>query len=54
MGLQEIQKLLTTKEMVSILKKPPTEWKKIFASYKSNKNIQGAQKTKHSPKSITQ
>jgi hypothetical protein len=38
--------------MVSKLKRPPTEWEKIFASYTSDKvtdiqNIQGAQKTKH-------
>jgi hypothetical protein len=40
----------TTKEMVSKLKRPPTEWKKIFASYTSDKGlivrIQGTQKTK--------
>jgi hypothetical protein len=46
----------TTKEMVSKLKRPTTEWEKIFASYISDKglmyrelkgqNIQGAQKTK--------
>jgi hypothetical protein len=39
----------TTKEMVSKLKRPPTEWKKIFSSYTSDKGvitriIQGAQK----------
>jgi hypothetical protein len=37
------------KEMVSKLKRPPTEWEKIFASYisdKDNQNIQGTQKTK--------
>jgi hypothetical protein len=27
----------TTKEMVSKLKRPPTEWEKIFASYTSDK-----------------
>jgi hypothetical protein len=39
----------TTKEMVSKLKSPPTEWEKIFVSYTSktdNKNTQAAQKTK--------
>jgi hypothetical protein len=52
MGLHKIKKLCTTKEMVSKLKRPPTEWEKIFASYTSdkgltdNQNIQGAQKTK--------
>jgi hypothetical protein len=29
----------TTKEMVSKLKRPPTEWEKIFASYISNKGL---------------
>jgi hypothetical protein len=29
----------TTKEMVSKLKRPPTEWEKIFASYKSDKRL---------------
>jgi hypothetical protein len=29
----------TTKEMVSKLKRPPTEWKKIFASYTSDKGL---------------
>jgi hypothetical protein len=27
----------TTKEMVSKVKRPPTEWEKIFASYTSDK-----------------
>jgi hypothetical protein len=29
----------TTKEMVSILKRPPTEWEEIFASYTSDKGL---------------
>jgi hypothetical protein len=29
----------TTKEMVCKLKRLPTEWKKIFASYASNKGL---------------
>jgi hypothetical protein len=29
----------TTKEMVSKLKRPPTEWVKIFASYTSDKGL---------------
>jgi hypothetical protein len=29
----------TTKEMVSKLKRPPTEWEKIFASYTSEKGL---------------
>jgi hypothetical protein len=50
----KLKSCCTTKEMVSKLKGPPTEWKKIFASYTSrqrtdNQNIQGIQKTKLSP-----
>jgi hypothetical protein len=29
----------TTKEMVSKLKRPPTEWEKIFARYTSDKGL---------------
>jgi hypothetical protein len=29
----------TTKEMFSKLKRPPTEWEKIFASYTSYKGL---------------
>jgi hypothetical protein len=29
----------TTKEMASKLKRPPTEWEKIFASYVSDKGL---------------
>jgi hypothetical protein len=29
----------TTKEMVSKLKRPPTEWEKIFATYISDKRL---------------
>jgi hypothetical protein len=32
-------KSFTTKEMVSKLKRPPTEWEKIFASYSSDKGL---------------
>jgi hypothetical protein len=35
MGLHKIKKLLHNKNMVSKQKRPPTEWEKIFASYKS-------------------
>jgi hypothetical protein len=35
MGLHETKKLRSTKEMVSKLKRPPSEWEKIFASYTS-------------------
>jgi hypothetical protein len=31
MGIHEIKKLLATKDMVSKLKWPHTEWEKIFA-----------------------
>jgi hypothetical protein len=31
--------LCTTKEMVSKLKRPPTEWKKIFSRYTSDKGL---------------
>jgi hypothetical protein len=44
----------TTKEMVYKLKKPPTEWDKIFASYISDKGlvtrIHRELKTLNSPK----
>jgi hypothetical protein len=52
MGLYEIKKLLHTKEAFSKLKRPPTEWEKIFASYIMDKGlkipclIQRAQKIK--------
>jgi hypothetical protein len=35
----KLKGLCTTKEMVSKLKRPPTEWEKIFASYSSDKRI---------------
>jgi hypothetical protein len=35
MGLHEIKIFCTTKEMVSKLKRPPTEGEKIFANYTS-------------------
>jgi hypothetical protein len=35
MGLQEIKNFCTTEEMVSKLKRPSTEWEKIFARYTS-------------------
>jgi hypothetical protein len=54
MGLHKIKKLCTIKEMVSELKRPPTEWEKIFASYTSDKGlitrIYGAFKELNSPK----
>jgi hypothetical protein len=39
MGLPEIEKLLHSKEMVYQLKRPPTEWEKIFASCISDKGL---------------
>jgi hypothetical protein len=39
MGLHKIKKLCTTKEMVFKLKRPPTEWEKIFASYSSDEGL---------------
>jgi hypothetical protein len=49
----KFKRFYTTKEMVSKLKRPLTEWQKIFASYirqRTDKHsIQGAQKTKFFP-----
>jgi hypothetical protein len=50
----KLKSFCTTKDMVSKLKGPPTEWEKIFASLyislrTDNQNIQGAQKI-NSPK----
>jgi hypothetical protein len=39
MRLCEIKNLCTTKEMVCKLKRLPTEWEKIFASYISDKGL---------------
>jgi hypothetical protein len=39
MELYEIKKLCTTKEMISKLKRPLTEWEKIFSSYTSEKGL---------------
>jgi hypothetical protein len=35
----KLKNFYTTKEMISKLKRPPTEWKKIFASYTSDKGL---------------
>jgi hypothetical protein len=45
----KLKSFCTAKEMLSKLKRSPTDWEKIFASYTSdkrtdNKNKQGAQK----------
>jgi hypothetical protein len=34
-----LKSFCTTKEMISKLKRPPTEWEKIFASYRSDKGL---------------
>jgi hypothetical protein len=39
MGLHKTKKLLLNKKMVSKLKRPPTEWEKIFDSYISGKGL---------------
>jgi hypothetical protein len=39
MGLHKIKMLLHNKRNVSKLKRPPTEWKKTFASYTSDKGL---------------
>jgi hypothetical protein len=35
----KLQSFCTTKELVSNLKRPPTQWEKIFASYTSEKGL---------------
>jgi hypothetical protein len=35
----KLKNFCTTKEMVFKLKRPPTEWEKIFASYTSEKGL---------------
>jgi hypothetical protein len=35
----KLKSFCITKEMVSKLKTPPTEWEKIFASYTSDKGL---------------
>jgi hypothetical protein len=35
----KLKSFCTTKEMVSKLKRSPTEWEKIFASYTSDKGL---------------
>jgi hypothetical protein len=35
----KLKSFCTTKERVSELKRPPTEWEKIFASYTSDKGL---------------
>jgi hypothetical protein len=35
----KLKSFSTTKEVASKLKRPPTEWEKIFASYSSDKGL---------------
>jgi hypothetical protein len=35
----KLKSFYTTKEMVSKLKRPPTEWEKIFTGYPSDKGL---------------
>jgi hypothetical protein len=37
--LIKLKSFSSTKEMVSKMKRPPTEWEKIFASYTSDKGL---------------
>jgi hypothetical protein len=39
MGPHKTKKLLSIKKMVSKLKRTPTEWEKIFASYTSDNGL---------------
>jgi hypothetical protein len=39
MGLLKLKSFCSTKEIVSKLKRPPTEWDKIFANYISDKGL---------------
>jgi hypothetical protein len=39
MGLHQTKKLCTAKEIVARLRRQPTEWEKIFASYLSDKGL---------------
>jgi hypothetical protein len=38
-NFMKLKSFYTTKEMVCKLKRPPTEWEKIFASYTSDKGL---------------
>jgi hypothetical protein len=54
----KLKSFCTTKEMISKLKRPPTEWEKIFASYTSDKGLitrtYKELKKLNSPKSVNQ
>jgi hypothetical protein len=39
MGLHQTEELLHAKETLTRLKRQPTEWEKIFASYSSDKGL---------------
>jgi hypothetical protein len=51
-----LKSFCTTKEMVSKLKRPPTEWEKIFASYASDEGLitRICRELKKLPKSMNQ
>jgi hypothetical protein len=38
-GYMELKSFYTTQEIVTRLKRQPTEWEKIFASYTSDKGL---------------
>jgi hypothetical protein len=40
-GYMKLRSFCTTKDMVCKLKRPPTQWEKIFASYTSDKGLIG-------------
>jgi hypothetical protein len=54
----KLKSVCTTKQMISKLKKSPTEWEKIFASYTSDKRLITRMykelKKLNSPKSVNQ
>jgi hypothetical protein len=57
MGPHETKKLLYSKGNGTRLKRQPTEWEKIFASYISDKglmNLEGPQKSLIPKESVTQ
>jgi hypothetical protein len=39
MDYMKLKRFCSTKEMISKLKRPPTQWEKIFASYTPDKRL---------------